>query len=110
MTITIPGRALAWLVAAAASLGAVLVPHSQLTTSAVAQEQTVTELDLTAAPVKWELQPGLVVDGWGFNGSVPGPELHVREGDLVRVHLHNRLPVPTTIHWHGISSEERRVG
>jgi FtsP/CotA-like multicopper oxidase with cupredoxin domain len=33
---------------------------------------------------------------------VPGPELRVREGDLVRIKLHNRLPVPTTIHWHGI--------
>jgi FtsP/CotA-like multicopper oxidase with cupredoxin domain len=26
----------------------------------------------------------------------------VREGDLVRVVLTNQLPVPTTIHWHGI--------
>jgi FtsP/CotA-like multicopper oxidase with cupredoxin domain/plastocyanin len=43
-----------------------------------------------------------VVDGWGYNGQVPGPELRVREGDTVRVRLHNRLPVPTTIHWHGI--------
>ena len=54
------------------------------------------------APVRWEIQPGLVVDGWGYNDQVPGPELRVREGDLVRVHLRNLLPVPTTIHWHGI--------
>ncbi len=69
---------------------------------APATAQAVDEFDLTAAPVKWEIQPGLVVDGWGYNGQVPGPELRVKEGDLVRVHLHNRLPVPTTIHWHGI--------
>lgn len=67
-----------------------------------AQDAQVREFDLTAGPVKWEIQQGLVVDGWGYNGQVPGPELRVREGDLVRVHLHNRLPVPTTIHWHGI--------
>jgi len=63
---------------------------------------TVRELDLVAGPVRWEIQPGLTVDGWGYNGQVPGPELRVREGDLVRVHLHNQLPVPTTIHWHGL--------
>ena len=33
---------------------------------------------------------------------MPGPLLKVREGDLVRVRLHNKLPVSTTIHWHGI--------
>jgi FtsP/CotA-like multicopper oxidase with cupredoxin domain len=109
MTITIPGRLLAWVVAAAASVAAVLAPQTQLVNTVSAQEQTVvssdrhvTEIDLTAAPLKWELQPGLAVDGWGFNNQVPGPELRVREGDLVRVRLHNRLPVPTTIHWHGI--------
>jgi len=60
------------------------------------------EFTLTAEPVRWEIQPGLVVDGWGYNGSVPGPTLRVTEGDRVRVTLVNRLPVPTTIHWHGI--------
>ena len=69
--------------------------------SAAAQPE-VREFELEAAPVRWELQPGLVVDGWGYNGQVPGPELRVREGDLVRVHLRNKLPVPTTIHWHGL--------
>lgn len=39
---------------------------------------------------------------WGYNGQTPGPELRVREGDLVRVVLRNTLPVPTTIHWHGV--------
>src|SRR5262245_29551322 len=60
------------------------------------------EFTLTAAPVRWEIQPGLVVDGWGYNGSVPGPTIRVTEGDRVRVTLVNRLPVSTTIHWHGI--------
>ena len=57
---------------------------------------------LVAEPVAWEIQPGLVVDGWGYNGGTPGPTIRVTEGDRVRVTLTNRLPVPTTIHWHGI--------
>src|SRR5579883_1608669 len=60
------------------------------------------EFTLVAQPVKWEIQPGLVVDGWGYNGQIPGPTLHVTEGDTVRVHLINHLPEATTIHWHGI--------
>ncbi|HET9318993.1 MAG TPA: multicopper oxidase domain-containing protein [Bryobacteraceae bacterium] len=60
------------------------------------------EFTLTAEPVRWEIQPGVVVDGWGYNGQIPGPTIHVTEGDLVRVQLVNHLPEPTTIHWHGI--------
>lgn len=74
------------------------------------QDVTVHEFSLTAAPVRWEIQPRLVVDGWAYNGSVPGPELRVREGELVRVHLHNELPVPTTIHWHGIDVPVQQDG
>src|SRR5262245_6178884 len=40
---------------------------------------------------------------WTYNGTVPGPVLRVTEGDRVRVTLTNRLPVATTIHWHGVS-------
>lgn len=36
------------------------------------------------------------------NGSVPGPVLRWREGETVTLHVHNALPVPTSIHWHGI--------
>jgi FtsP/CotA-like multicopper oxidase with cupredoxin domain len=41
-------------------------------------------------------------DAWTFNGTVPGPELRVTQGDRVRVKLVNQLPDPTSIHWHGI--------
>ncbi|HZE87123.1 MAG TPA: multicopper oxidase family protein [Methylomirabilota bacterium] len=42
-------------------------------------------------------------DAWTFNGTTPGPELHVIQGDHVHVILVNRLPVATSIHWHGLS-------
>src|SRR5215216_1315587 len=92
-----------WRVPVALALVVLLVARLS-GSSASAQEGApqLREFELTAAPLKWEIQPGLVVDGWGYNGQVPGPELRVREGDTVRVHLRNRLPAPTTIHWHGI--------
>ena len=61
------------------------------------------EFTMTAQEFEWELMPGTTVRAWGYDGQVPGPELRVREGDLVRVALRNALPVPTTIHWHGIN-------
>lgn len=39
---------------------------------------------------------------WSYNGQVPGPEIRVRQGERLRVHVENRLPVDTTVHWHGL--------
>ena len=39
--------------------------------------------------------------------SIPGPEIRVTEGDLVRVRLHHELH---TIHWHGVSLPWRMDG
>src|SRR5215216_3367022 len=59
------------------------------------------EFHLTAEPVRFEILPGRSVDGWGYNGSVPGPTFEVNQGDKVRVVFHNHLPEPTAVHWHG---------
>lgn len=37
-----------------------------------------------------------------INGSLPAPLLRWREGDEVRVRVHNHLRELTSIHWHGI--------
>lgn len=39
---------------------------------------------------------------WTFNGSVPGPQIRVQQGDKVNITLKNELPEPVTIHWHGL--------
>jgi plastocyanin len=61
------------------------------------------EFTLTAEEIDWELQPGTTVRAWAYNGQVPGPEIRVREGDRVKITLVNKLPVGTTIHWHGLN-------
>ncbi len=60
------------------------------------------QFELTAKVVKWEVEPGRFVDAWTYNGTVPGPTIHVNEGDKVSVVLHNALPESTAIHFHGI--------
>ncbi len=39
---------------------------------------------------------------WAYNTQVPGPVLRAAQGSEVRVRLRNRLPIATTIHWHGV--------
>lgn len=80
-----------------------LMMAAWLTTSAAlhAQERTV-ELDLTAEPTRMTLVPGKLTEVFAYNGSIPGPTLELREGDRVIVHFTNKLPVATTVHWHGL--------
>jgi uncharacterized cupredoxin-like copper-binding protein len=59
--------------------------------------------DLTAAPVQWETEPGVVKEAWVYNGMVPGPTIEAELGDRVRIVVHNELPEPTTIHFHGMT-------
>src|SRR5215471_18324123 len=57
---------------------------------------------LIAEPIRHEFAPGLVGDCWGYNGTTPGPTIEVVEGDRVRIYVTNRLPEPTSVHWHGL--------
>ncbi|MEO8193081.1 MAG: multicopper oxidase family protein [Gemmatimonadales bacterium] len=60
------------------------------------------EVTITAEPTRLSLVPGAMTAAYAFNGRVPGPTLEVYEGDKVIVHFINKLPEPTTIHWHGL--------
>ena len=66
-----------------------------------AESPQVRQRTLVAEEVDWEIQSGITVKAWTYNGAMPGPEIRVREGDTVRITLVNKLPVSTTLHWHG---------
>jgi FtsP/CotA-like multicopper oxidase with cupredoxin domain len=57
---------------------------------------------LIAEPLEHEFAPGLRAECWGYNGKTPGPTIEADEGDRVRIYVTNRLPEPTTVHWHGM--------
>ncbi len=57
------------------------------------------ELELTAKEVIAEMAPGVYVNYWTYNGTVPGPMFRVREGDTVTLTLRND---PSSIHHHNI--------
>lgn len=39
---------------------------------------------------------------WGYNGSLLGPAIRLRQGKAVSVDIHNTLAEETTVHWHGL--------
>jgi FtsP/CotA-like multicopper oxidase with cupredoxin domain len=86
--------------ASASGPGSVVTPNG--TTLPWRQVEGVKVFHLTAGEVKHEFAPGLIGRCWGYNGQVHGPTIEAVEGDRVRIYVTNRLPAPTTIHWHGI--------
>jgi FtsP/CotA-like multicopper oxidase with cupredoxin domain len=58
---------------------------------------------LTAEHADVQLPSGKTVDALTFDGKVPGPELRVRQGQLVEITLVNKdLDQGVSIHWHGV--------
>jgi FtsP/CotA-like multicopper oxidase with cupredoxin domain len=61
------------------------------------------EFTLTAKRTTIRLGSGRTVAALTFNGRSPGPELRIRQGDLVQVTLVNEdIDQGVTIHWHGV--------
>ncbi|HTK51371.1 MAG TPA: multicopper oxidase domain-containing protein [Gemmatimonadaceae bacterium] len=47
-----------------------------------------------------EIAKGVKYEGWTFGGTVPGPVIRVREGDVVRIKVVNKAPMPHSIDFH----------
>lgn len=68
-----------------------------------AQGRTIKHFHLAVRETQVELYPGKTVLAWTFNGELPGPEMRVREGDLVRITLTNEVrDSHHTVHVHGL--------
>ncbi len=82
---------------------ALQIPGVFLSTLRAATPKTkIREYRFTASPAKVNLGRGPEFTAWTYNGQVPGPEIRVKEGEIIRVYLDNFLPDETTIHWHGL--------
>ncbi|HWO76933.1 MAG TPA: multicopper oxidase family protein [Bacillus sp. (in: firmicutes)] len=77
-------------------------PVSSLATTVASEVITDKEFTIVAQERIHSLNNEETATVWTFNGSVPGPEIRVTEGEKVKVNLRNELPDPVTIHWHGL--------
>lgn len=89
-----------FLAGAAATGGMLSLPRRAQATGHAA----IREFSLTAQTGRVALvgKPYPDTDVWCYGGTVPGPELRVRQGDRLRVTVRNDLPEDTTVHWHGV--------
>jgi FtsP/CotA-like multicopper oxidase with cupredoxin domain len=65
--------------------------------------------DLRIGPVAKRLG-GTTVRMLGYNGSIPGPTLKVRQGSEVVVQVTNEGDLEATVHWHGLRLENKYDG
>jgi suppressor of ftsI len=58
-------------------------------------------LELTASLVRRTIR-GRSFAMYGYNEQVPGPLIRVAENATITVRFHNRIDLPSTVHWHGV--------
>lgn len=82
---------------------AALVDRTAMSSTSAAKEiGDGAHFSLRIAPVKLEISPNQTIQTIGYNGSVPGPLLRVKEGQRVTVDVRNDSDVPELVHWHGL--------
>lgn len=100
--LSLPGQASSQQVAASSNP---TVPETpSVATDEGSVENGVRIFRLTASEFEQQIAnfPIKKVRVWGYSNSTPGPTLVARQGEPIQIVLTNNLPVPTTIHPHGL--------
>ena len=63
--------------------------------------ETRADVTLRIGPVLVDIAKDHTISTIGYNGSVPGPLIRLREGVPVTVDLFNETDTPELVHWHG---------
>jgi Multicopper oxidase len=71
-------------------------------TPALAMPAMKPDYTLRIAPASVEIAPGKIIQTTGYNGTVPGPLIRLREGKRVTINVINDSDVPDLVHWHGL--------
>lgn len=87
------------------SLAATALPRR-----ARAAAQSKPDYTLDIQPCTLEIAPGVTVKTVAYNGQVPGPILHMREGVPVTIDVTNSSANPDIVHWHGLAIDSLNDG
>lgn len=77
--------------------------------SALTALQDGDTLDLTAMLLRRTIH-GRAFAMYGFNGQVPGPLIRIPQHATITVRFHNRIDLPSSVHWHGVRLDNRSDG
>jgi FtsP/CotA-like multicopper oxidase with cupredoxin domain len=83
-----------------------VLPDSEAVRAAENQRRAATaavrDVALRAEPTTVDLG-GVQVQTWTYGGRLPGQEIRLARGEVLRADVSNGLPAPTTVHWHGLA-------
>lgn len=69
----------------------------------IVRKGNVVNIEMTAQITDVEISKGIFYNAWTFNGTVPGPVLRVKEGDIINFTLKNIDPyIPHSIDLHAV--------
>ena len=76
------------------------------------QSWAATSQELIAEPVTAQILPSDSPASamWGYNGSTPGPELRLPQGEFLDVRFLNQINQGSAVHWHGLRSNNAMDG
>lgn len=96
--------ALIGLASCSSSKNGRLVGSSAIASVEAARPHTgaIRKFTLTAAPTEIDIA-GRVVKTWAYGASPAAAALRATVGDRVQIAFTNKLPQPTSVHWHGLA-------
>lgn len=69
----------------------------------ITREGNTVNIEMTSQVTNVEISRGIFYNAWTFNGTVPGPVVHVKEGDILNFTLKNLDPtVPHSMDFHAV--------
>ena len=83
--------------AASAGLAAIASRPGFAQSSAPSADHTI-----RIAPISLEIGPNKIIKTTGYNDTVPGPLLRLKEGTPVTIKVVNDSGYPNLVHWHGL--------
>jgi nitrite reductase (NO-forming) len=60
----------------------------------------IVSVNLTLKDVVHEIAPGIKYNAWAFEGGAPGPVIHARQGQTVKITLTNGGAIPHSVDFH----------
>src|SRR6185312_13907292 len=65
-----------------------------------AQAGPVADVNLVLSEITTQIAPGVKYAAWAWSAGAPGPVIHVRQGQLVKITLTNKGAIPHSVDFH----------
>ena len=96
--------ATAFGLAACERAGSVKIPSGRIDAAEAARPHTGRTVAAELKPARTQIDLGGVrAATFTYGDTVPGPLIRAKVGDELAITVKNRLPHPTSVHWHGIA-------